>query len=191
MSSSLTRPHLGALILLALVLAAAKPAADPVGALFAFEPADVQLRTRAWQTPKAKSESAEALALELAEDETFVLTLEEGTELSGSWTRKSPSSSRISLTLDAAGEDALRAHLGQRVADQLLPPFAQTGPADLELTKLRLKLRLVTDKATGDLWAKLVLRVRAKGGLQPAGPDALPLKTAWKIVGTSVPVTQG
>lgn len=176
---------------LATVLMGGKPAADPAGTVFTFEPATVQLKTRAWQTPKAVDQVLEPVSLEVSEGETFSLLLDDGATLTGRWTRKSPKAKTLELQLDEGGQAALLESLGQRVADQLLPAWAQTGPADVSLLKLKARVRLVTDKQTGAVTAKLLLRVKVEGSIQPEGPDELPLKAAAKIVGLSVPVELG
>lgn len=183
----MTRTYLMAMGLAAILLAGGKPPIDPAGAEFGFEAATVQLRTRAMHTPKAVDVTAEPLQLALG-DGTFTLVLDDESELTGTWTRKSPSSRKLRLELDADGEAALLASLGQRVADQLLPPQGQMGPAELLLQKARISVRLITDKQTGAVSAKLLLRARVEGGLQPAGPDGVPLKSRVRILGQSLPV---
>lgn len=134
--------------------------------------------------PKQVDLELASAGLSLGAGDTFSLLLDEGSELTGTFTRKRPASRTLRLELDAQGEQALIDSLGARVID-LVAPGAPISEVTGAIAKARLAVRLKLSKKTGSASARLTGRFAVELGLHLVGPDAQPLAVRLKLSGTS------
>lgn len=178
------------LVLLSLAVAAAPSAVaadpiDPTGTSWSFPSTTSKGSGKAKGIGKLKIGGILAADATLGVGDTFTATID-GTSVSGTWSRKTPKSKRIDLTLDAMSVAAIE----QRYEDdfELFAPISLDTDLTLDTDKSKLFVRIKPKKKAGTMTARLVVRLRFTGTTDGAGKIGAPTKVKARLKGKSLEV---